>query len=165
MFTPCRLSWTSPETLHLTLRFLGPSLPEQAEALAAALDEIARPESPLRLKARDLDVFPDWRHPRVLWVGVEGRGDRLRVLQGEIESLAVRLGYRPEKNAFHPHLTLGRFRSLRGIVAARKVVLAHGRFPPVRFHADRIILYRSELSPAGARHYRLHEAPLGEPSR
>jgi 2'-5' RNA ligase len=158
-FTPCRLSWVSAETMHLTLRFLGAIDRSRIEGLSAELRAIAARHGPIRMRARQLEVIPHWRRPRVLWVGVHG-GGALEALHGEIEAMAARGGIERSDAPFHPHLTLARFKSSRAIAAARGVVEAHRGFRTEDFEIGAVTLFRSELRPEGARHEALERARL-----
>lgn len=159
-FTPCRPTWVKAQTLHLTLRFLGATPPEQVEHLAAGLEPIAGRYSAFTLSARDLDVFPNWRRPRVLWLGLNEPSKRLAALQSEIESLAVASGFEPDAKQFNPHLTLARFKSMKGIEAARGVVRSHQHFRTAAFPGSEVVLYRSQLLPEGPLHTALHRFAL-----
>jgi 2'-5' RNA ligase len=78
-------------------------------------------------------------------------------LAAGVESALAPLGFPRERRAWHGHVTLGRFRDPEpcppGLVdRARK-------FGEAR--ADRLVLFRSELTPEGALHSELASLPLG----
>lgn len=153
-FSSCRPSWASTETLHLTLRFLGPVSPERVPEIAAALEPVvARFEAP-RMRAMSLGVFPDWKRPRVLWVGVRDKNDCLVPLQRSIEQAVETLGFEPERQRWKPHLTLARFRSLKGVHVVKDVAKAHDTYRSELFVPRGVTLMRSELRPEGAKHTR-----------
>jgi 2'-5' RNA ligase len=122
--------WVAPEGIHLTLRFLGPSRPEQLQRLEPALAAAARACPPLA--------------PRVLWVGLEAP-PALLTLQAACETAARAAGYAPERRPFRAHLTLGRWRER----AARPLLPALDLGATV---LGRLVLFRSELRPQGARY-------------
>lgn len=159
-FTACRPAWASIESLHLTLLFLGklpiPAIPEAEQHLR----EVAAQHAPLRLRLRELGVFPHWNDPRVLWIAVKDKTRQLDALQAELARRLAHLAYRPDNNAFHPHVTLARFNNLKGTGPARKIIASHARFTAGPEDATEITLFRSELLPQGARHSVLHAAPL-----
>lgn len=160
-FTPCHPKWVSPETIHLTLRFLGATSPDRIDALAAAIGEIARRHGPIPIEAAGLGVFPHWRNPSVLWAGVRGRVKAMRALAFDCEAMACEQGCEPSRTKFSPHLTLARFRSRKGIEAAHKVVRAHEKFKSGEFECVEVVLFRSELDASGARHHRVAAYTLG----
>lgn len=102
--------WVRAEGMHLTLRFLGETSEEKAEAVGAALQKISACTLPFSLRLKGTGAFPPGKSfPRVIWTGVEA-GPELSALHKEVESAAVRLGFEPEPRDFRPHLTLGRVR-------------------------------------------------------
>lgn len=160
-FTPCRPSWVKPEAMHLSLRFLGATDPQQVDPLADEIARVAAQCAPIRLKLLGLGVFPHWRRPRVIWAGVsEKKGKRLARLQSELEDVATGFGFEPSPAPFRPHLTLARLRRAKGVAAARKVVESHHDFQIPAFKAVEVVLYRSELHPTGARHFAERRLPL-----
>ncbi len=138
--------------MHLTLRFLGETDPARVEPISEALAEIAARFAPLRLRGRELGVFPHWRHPKVLWAGIAEESGALTRLQGEIEAMAVTQGYEGARTPFRPHLTLARFRTSRGIAEARRKIEAHDRWKTEPFQVGEVVLFESELRPEGAKH-------------
>jgi 2'-5' RNA ligase len=115
--------WVREDALHLTLKFLGEVAAEREAEVVAALGRAAVGARPLSLVVRGLGVFPDFRRPRVVWLGVEGE-PALELLQHRLEQELGPLGFPPEGRPFRPHLTLGRAardarpRELAGLEAA-----------------------------------------------
>lgn len=101
--------------LHITLRFLG----DTPLSLMDELERIVREAQPRRvaLRLRGVGAFPSIERPRVIWVGVEpGPGaDELRRIYGFIERGVRRLGWRPEREDFVPHVTIARLKGRRNI--------------------------------------------------
>src|SRR5216683_6152873 len=103
--------WVRPENLHVTLKFIG-------EAPAAKLAEIrsalagARSDQPITLDFRGLGFFPNEKHPRVFWAGIEA-SPNLKTLAAEIDGATEKLGIPREQRPFSPHLTLARFEPAR----------------------------------------------------
>jgi RNA 2',3'-cyclic 3'-phosphodiesterase len=106
--TPVR--WTSPNSTHLTLQFLGDIDSSLTERITAVMSEASVNIHPFRLSIQGLGVFPDPRRVRVVWVGLAGDLEILGTLQKRMESGLAPLGFKPEERAFTPHLTLGRVR-------------------------------------------------------
>jgi 2'-5' RNA ligase len=103
---------------------------------------------------RGVGTFPERGRPRVLWVGLEMPAEAL-ALQDACERIAVGAGFPPERRAFKPHLTLGRWKD-------------GGRRPLLPATADlgggavhRLVLFRSDLKPSGAVYTALDAFPLG----
>ena len=150
------LGWVSDDNLHLTLRFIGEVERPLADDLAAALDRI-RGES-LELHIRGVGMF-DRRSGGAIWAGVEPRGP-LAALAAKVERACQSAGLEPERRAFHPHVTLARYRRASA-AAARHFVERRRDLDAGSFTADRFILYQSHLSRHGAHYEEVAEYPLG----
>jgi 2'-5' RNA ligase len=159
-FTPCRPVWSDPATMHLTLIFLGQTPEEKVRPIIQAMDRLSGGFHPLRIEIKRMGVFPHWRNPRVLWAGIRERTHQLESLQKTIQQAMEAQGYVPEEKEYHAHLTLARFKSLKGVSMVEKLVNDHQGFKFGPFEAPEFILYKSELNPAGARHTPLHVARL-----
>jgi RNA 2',3'-cyclic 3'-phosphodiesterase len=157
---PAEAGWTRPGNIHLTLKFLG-EVPERSqETIAEAMREAAAGAAQLCLELAGLGAFPSWRRPRVLWAGLAGEVEAAKRLQARLEELLDKGGFPPEGRAFAPHLTLARLRSVEDARTWAQTVEAY-RLPPLAFAVDRIVLFRSELHPAGARYTELAAELLG----
>lgn len=155
-FTKARPSWAQPESMHVTLVFMGQKSADRVEAIGAAIEAAARGFAPLAIEIKELGVFPHWRRPRVLWVGVHDRTRQIQDLHHALESAIGAFDYQPEDRPYHPHLTLARFKSQRGAKEAESIVKSHAGFKSKAFDAMELILFKSELHPAGAIHTPLH---------
>ncbi len=156
------LRWVPPENIHLTLKFLGDISTRNLRLIQELMAREAALYPPFEFSAGTLGAFPSMRHPRVLWVGVEGP-KVLFQLQESLEKVMARLGYPPDSKPFAPHLTLARMaRTARGEDIR---ALAHAlRQEKVGYlgstRVEAIHLYRSDLRPSGAVYTRLFTAPL-----
>ena len=101
--------WQDDEQLHLTLRFVGEVERPVAEDLAAALGRIRA--RPFEIRLKGVGRF-DQRNSGALWAGVEPR-DPLAALAAKVERVSVGVGLEPERRAFHPHITLARWKGRR----------------------------------------------------
>lgn len=103
--------WVQPETSHLTLHFLGDTQRERAELLRLALPAIVARHAPFDLRTAALGVFPNFRHPRVLWLGLHGPVHRLETLRQDVVGELRHLDFPVTGEPYHPHITLGRVRN------------------------------------------------------
>ena len=157
------LKWVNPDTIHLTLKFLGNIPPESVGPLTRAMRQAAGEHPPFSLHAAATGAFPNSERVQVAWVGLEGDIEALNRLQQRLEALLVPLGFPREKRPFTAHLTLARVRDNTGLdqragFGRRLARVALPRCPVVRVSA--ISLFQSRLTPAGAVHTRLAEAKL-----
>lgn len=149
--------WVKPDSIHLTLKFLGDIEENLVPSLAAHLERAAGPFAPFSLHVAGTGIFPSSGRPRVIWAGIEGMGI-LEPLQRAVESEMEPLGFPREKRPFHPHLTLGRVRSASRLspLLDRLKRQRDRRFGEMTVGG--IVLFRSTLLPAGAVYQRLKEA-------
>jgi 2'-5' RNA ligase len=147
------LRWVREEALHLTLRFLGWTDPATVDGLRAPLAAAAAACPKFAMRLRGLGTFPEGGRPRVLWVGLEVPKEAL-VLQEACERIAVEAGFAPELRPFRPHLTLGRWKDRGSRPALPPADLGEGT-------VFRLVLFRSDLHPAGAVYTPIETFPLG----
>jgi 2'-5' RNA ligase len=153
------IRWTRPESMHLTLKFLGGSVARSAvEGAVAALGPALAGSGPFGIAVRGLGAFPSPKQARVLWAGVEDPSGGLSALQSSVESKTAGLG--PPAGDFHAHITLGRLKGRgRGADLSGPIeAMADRRFGPVDVHEA--VLYRSELGPQGPRYEAAARLPL-----
>ena len=154
--------WVAPEDVHLTLQFLGAVPEERLEALRGALAALARQARPLALELKGAGGFPSARRPRVVWVGVGGEIAPLADLAAGLGRRLAPLGFPPEDRPLSPHLTLGRAREGRGAPGLGGALAQVASLEGAPWRAEALVLFRSHLSPAGARYQPLDRFPLGE---
>ena len=90
--------------------------------------------------------------------------DHERFMQLAIDEAVGKLGLPKEQRAFSPHLTLGRVRRDVPEGQLRKIgqVMADGELPGApSWTAGTVNLMRTELDPAGSRHYLVGSASIG----
>jgi 2'-5' RNA ligase len=149
-----QVRWTDVNGIHLTLQFLGEVADARVAALQAAVGGAATGRPAPRLAADRPGAFPNWRRPRVLWVGIREAGSALAGLHAAVGAACGALGWPPESRLFQPHLTVGRVRDA-GAPVDRALVDAATRIEagsqPALAH-PRLALVQSHLSPRGARY-------------
>lgn len=94
--------WVEPIVAHLTLNFLGDTSSTRIDQLCGILRGVAAQHTPFSLRTGLLGAFPNPRHPRVLWLGLDGDLDLLSALHGAIDVALVLLGFPREGRAFRP---------------------------------------------------------------
>jgi RNA 2',3'-cyclic 3'-phosphodiesterase len=142
--------WQDEEQLHLTLRFVGEVERPVADDLAAELARIRAP--PFELRVAGTGRF-EQRSSGALCAGVEPRAP-VAALAAKVERACLAVGLDPERRAFHPHITLARWKGRRGHEVARFLERTRG-LSSDPFDVGDFILFESRLSRHGA-HY--HEA-------
>jgi 2'-5' RNA ligase len=109
--SPPIVKWVDPNSIHITLKFLGEISEDSVDELTLAIEESAQGIQPFQLEVREVGAFPNLERVQVLWVGVKGELEQITQLQKNIESNTEQLGFSRESRAFSPHLTLGRVRN------------------------------------------------------
>lgn len=142
--------WSTPESLHLTLKFLGDVPDERVPELHDALHAAVQGARPVPIAVEGCGAFPAAERPRVIWAAVAPEPG-LELLQHGVERAFTPLGFPPDGRPFRPHLTLGRVgRGVRpnefaGLDAALDALQVHAVAV-----ADAVVLMRSTLHRDGA---------------
>ncbi len=97
--------WVRPESLHVTLKFIGDKPVEAGEEIKSALFEVTA--GSFEISFRGYGFFPGEKASRVFWIGIES-GPQLTNLARAVDESMMRLGIPGEDHAFSPHLTLAR---------------------------------------------------------
>jgi len=147
--------FTRPESLHVTLRFLGDVGVERLGGLLECVTKEAAGVAPFAFGLGALLAFPSARRPRVLAARIEP-AEPLAHAAAAVERGCVAAGFAPEVRPFRSHLTLGRVKH------GRLPCIGHVEIPdhdpmPVRD----AVLFQSELRPEGARYTPLERVPFG----
>lgn len=140
------LRWQQDEQLHLTLRFVGEVERPVAEDLAAELERIRFDRFEMALDG--VGKFEKHRHG-ALWAGVAPR-DQLKALNAKVERACQSAGLEPERRAYHPHITLARWKGRPP--GLDRFLEQHAALSSPSWEASEFILYESRLGHDGA-HY------------
>jgi len=161
--------WVKPESLHVTLKFIGEQPDDVVEMIKQALKDAS---AATEITFRGYGYFPTPKSARVFWIGMES-GPQLAQLAAAIDERMATLGIKKEDRAFSPHLTLARaagsgsprwrkgdgpnraFSYLQEKLSALPVP-EFGTMTPREF-----FLYQSQLSPKGSKYTKLARFSLG----
>ena len=140
--------WVHPENLHVTLKFIGEAAPEKLANIQKALAAV-RSSAPVSIYFHGLGFFPNEKHPRVFWAGMDA-SPNLQTLAADVEQSLEQLGFPREQRPFTPHLTLARFEPSRLHEKLRAFIHENssrnfGSHVTSEFH-----LIESKLKPSGA---------------
>lgn len=168
-FAPAQeVRWVRPESLHLTLKFIGEVGPERAQQIQRALGTVRAPSAELSFKGHGF--FPSATAPRVFWVGIQA-GPNLSQLAAAVDAALAPFSTMRERQPYTPHLTLARAGSGRpqggpgDAPSARfqKLQQKLAGAPEPEFGtmtAREFFLYESKLSPAGAEYRKIERFAL-----
>jgi len=162
--------WVKPESMHVTLKFIGEQSEEAVDSIKAALKTVAG--SATEIQFRGYGFFPTAKSARVFWVGMQA-DPQLAALAAAIDEKMHSLGIAKEDRAFSAHLTLARAGGGSGSPRWRKEDRPNRVFqilqnrlstlPSPEFGsmtAREYFLYQSQLSPKGSRYTKLAVFPL-----
>jgi len=162
--------WVRPESLHVTLKFIGEKPAEKVEEIKPALAGVHG--NALGLNFRAFGFFPTPKAARVFWIGIEA-GAGLAALAASVDKATASLGIPKEDHPFSPHLTLARGGGHSGAPDWRKGDAPNRNFsllqeklvamPVPEFGtmtAREFFLYQSELMRGGSRYTKLAQFEL-----
>lgn len=154
------VGWVRPESLHLTLVFLGPVQARECRRLQGLLDGrfdgLMAPDTVIQPPC----FFPKPARPRGLWCPVTESGEHLQQLYGALLPAVDEAGLAVDAKPFRPHITLGRVRKrfqgnrdLKGLQLIPPEVPVQ---PPEQGAVLRQVhLYRTKATPQGNLYRRL----------
>jgi RNA 2',3'-cyclic 3'-phosphodiesterase len=142
--------WISPEQMHLTLLFLGPTDPSFVPVVRRAVAEAAAAHAPAAVATSGVGGRADGRRGGVAWLRLDGPG--VEVLARLSAQLDAALPGARRGRVNRPHLTIAR--------RVGEAALADLSPPAVRFTVDRIALFRSHVDSQGARYEELATSAL-----
>ncbi len=162
--------WVRPESLHVTLKFIGEQKPDRVEAIQERLRSVEG--AAVEIRFAGYGFFPTAKAPRVFWIGIEG-GPKLAELAADIDAAVAELGILREDRPFSPHLTLARGGGGSGSPRWRqgdgpsstfavldKRLAAMSALDFGTMTAREFYLYQSQLSRGGSKYTKLQRFPL-----
>jgi RNA 2',3'-cyclic 3'-phosphodiesterase len=162
--------WVKPESMHITLKFIG----EQPEAAVEPINLALRTVhvNTTEIQFRGYGFFPTVKSARVFWLGMEA-GPQLAALALAIDEKVAALGIPREDRAYSPHLTLARGSGGSGSPRWRRGDGPNRAFerlqeklaslPSPEFGTmtpREFFLYQSQLSPKGSKYTKLERFAL-----
>jgi 2'-5' RNA ligase len=164
--------WVRPESLHITLKFIGEQTPERVEAISARLRRVEG--SAFEIRCGGYGFFPTAKAPRVFWIGIQA-GPQLAELAERVDVAVAEFGIPQEDRPYSPHLTLARGGGGRSSGSPRwrkgdgansifamleKRLAAMGELDFGKMTAHEFILYQSQLSRGGSKYTKLQRFSL-----
>jgi RNA 2',3'-cyclic 3'-phosphodiesterase len=141
------LRWTSPDSWHITLQFLGNTDQKHYECVLARLAEIHA--APVQVRLGNLGFFD---RAGVFFVDVVSSAELVGLVE-TVTAVTGKCGFLGELRPYHPHITLARAkgeRAGRSLKALHEHVSREARF--TGFRATEFLLYESHTMPGGAKY-------------
>ncbi len=152
-----RVRWVAPATYHVTLKFLGEARGEVVPAVRDAVGEMLAGQPAFDFSTQSAGAFPSADKARVLWVGVDDPGGKLARLANACEKAVVPLGFKQERRAFHPHVTVGR---LKEVADCQALLLPCTEQGYSNTRAESVTLFESIMKSNGSEYAVRAEWPL-----
>lgn len=143
--------FTPRENLHLTLAFLGDIDEAETRAAMDAMDAAVAEAGPVSLTPASLGSF-DRKKDSMFWLGLD-KNPELMALQARLAEELESRGVPFEKRNYLPHITLARKASMKSGELKNLVF-------PLPQAAEQVTLFRSELTPEGARYKEAYAVEL-----
>jgi len=144
------LKWVDKKNLHITLKFLGWMVDNKANDMISSVTDLAKGFGSIKINFAGLGVFPNTKHPRVIWVGIDEGGEKVKELAEKIEDRLSSKGYRKEEEReFSPHLTIGRIKEKIDVEPLNKFMGENVMTEFGGFTADHISVMKSTLRRSG----------------
>jgi len=129
------------KNLHLTLRFLGQTHPDQIRPVSMVIRRVAGQMFDFDLVG--LGAFPNGRRPRAVWAGVSNAEPAATMVEA-LRSPLAQLGWLSQGRRWHAHVTLARVNGKP--TAGLFDLLSRYRHTPFgRVTAKSVILMQSQL--------------------
>jgi 2'-5' RNA ligase len=162
--------WINPESLHVTLKFIGEQPEPAVQQIKQTLTTIAATSTEIQF--RGYGFFPTAKSARVFWIGMDA-GPQLTALATAIDEKLASLEIPKEDRAFSPHLTLARGAGVSGSRRRRAADGSNRSFqhlqeklaglPTPQFGTmtpREFFLYQSHLSPKGSKYTKIARLAL-----
>lgn len=155
------IRWVAPESLHVTLKFLGKVEPDRVLAVRERLAAEVPRHTVARLSLAGVGAFPSARRARVVWLGVRDGVQDLALVAAAMDRALEALDFAAEDRSFSAHLTLGRVRAPRRGADLSEALATVGAAEAGAWSPPVLVLFESRLGPAGAVHRALAEYAFG----
>ncbi len=139
------LNWVRATNMHLTLKFIGETDPEQIDPIRESLRSIRVRR--FLLGVSGLGVFPPRGNPAVLWAGLGSAHPHLFQLHKRVNDVLYGWGIEPDRRVFQPHITLARCKGAAASV--RNLIRKREALETALFRVEQFGIYSSELGSRG----------------
>lgn len=154
--TPKRIKWVPPEQWHLTWLFLGSvetgRIAQIQEDLIGALSSV----KPVAAELEEIAFWPKQRKANLIVCRLKHDPRLLRVW----DALCRGLPEYPADKPFNPHVTMARLKEGAGLQEKKRSPWVFSPIEPTTWLIDSVVLYQSELNPAGPVYTPLLQVPL-----
>ena len=109
-----KIKMVERNNLHISIKFFGDLNQLEIEKIEHALQEISSGLKPFRITLlKEIGAFPDFRKPRVLWIGLKNGETELIEIYNHIKSRLSQETFYPSEKKYTAHITLGRIKYIK----------------------------------------------------
>lgn len=144
------VKWVAPESIHLTLKFLGNIDSQKIKEIEKILNETAAGIEPFVLTLKGIGAFPKLDYPRVIWVEVESGAIQSEQLAKSIEERLEGIGIPREDREFRAHITLGRVKSPKNKDKLKEIIASTKFEAESAVDVKHLTLFKSQLTRDGS---------------
>jgi len=148
------VKWVEPESMHLTLKFLGEVPDNQIAEVCNVTKDVAARHQAFDFDIKEVGSFGG-RSARVLWVGAGLDCPELLQLQQDLEEQLEQAGWPKEGRQFSAHLTLCRIRNSKAGEKLGDLANKYKDYDLGTIRGDSLCVYESQLRPEGPIYTRL----------
>ncbi len=156
------LKWVEPQNLHMTIKFLGELSEGHLRTIKDVLSDTLEGRSAFEIEVTGMGMYPSTQKPRVIWLGVEG-SEPLKDIHQSLDQALQKASIPPDKRGLSPHLTIARVRRNVETLIVQDIgkTLSQFKIDSLgKCTIDRIVLYKSTLTPSGPIYDPLLSIPL-----
>ena len=148
---PLGLAWVKSGNNHLTMVFMGNVPEDKIQPIGETVKKVCARFDPFDVSPGGLGFFGNRRHPRVLWMGLNGDVRRMGRFRDAIQKSLKPFGIKTERRTFRPHLTLGRFKKgARPWPHLDHMISEYADLKSQTCSLRELVLFKSDLTSGGA---------------
>jgi 2'-5' RNA ligase len=160
-----KISLVRSNNIHLTLKFLGDTPLGQVADINKNVAKVVNSTPIFVVSLNGIEVFPNFKKPKVLWIGLKDPQKYLKALHEKINGKMMQLGFPKERGEFTPHITFVRIKKSKGEIKKKSSELKQRvvSMPPIDseyFEVDSVRLMQSELKAEGSIYTILEKFPF-----
>jgi len=152
------ITYTEPENLHITVKFLGNIKNEDLEKLQEECTIALQNQNSFTLSLDGVGVFESWEYLKVLWIGIENGKNEISIMH-RLLTETITVGGK-EIRKFHPHATIARVKGPKNKQLLSKKFKEFSDTVVGSYRVESVKVKQSHLGPNGPRYQDLFEIPL-----
>jgi len=157
--TYVRIKWVKQFNIHLTLLFLGDVDETNMEMIKEGCLSVSSSYFGFDMALLNSGVFPNFRKPRIIWVGISPDSKTNLVHLANLLREALSFLKIDERKGFSPHITLGRIKNIYNLLSLKDSI-EQISFKTEKFPVKEITIFKSVLKPDGPIYTPMAKFPL-----